>query len=243
MARQLQAGQIINRTAVEVGLSTVADPFSTTNEAFAQLVELLNVCGAELAELRDWNELLRSITIDTTNDLTGNVYTLPSDYDRLIPQTGWDQTDDVPVAGPLSPQDWSYLLGRNLASNSIYVSYRVFQGNLEFYPTTVPTGKTLAFQYITRDWAEDSGGNGLDYCTATNDVVRLDPLLMQKFLKVKFLDAKNLPSQAARIEFENVLENRSGNDSGVPILNASRNFRTFPYLNALYNTPDTGFGQ
>lgn len=243
MARQETAGTIINRCAVEVGLSSVADPFSTTDAGFTQLTELLNVAGAELSELRPWTELIVELAIDTDTDITNdNEYALPTDYDRIVLQTAWDRTNDLPIYGPLNPQDWSYLLGRNLASNTIYVCYRIYNGVIEFFPDPVPTGRNLHFEYISRNWAETSGGTGIDRCTDTSDVVKLDPLLMQKFLKVKYLDAKGLPSQAARMEFENVLINRFGNDNGVPVLNAGGNFRGYPYLNGFWNTPDTNFG-
>ncbi len=245
MARQESAGTIINRAAVEVGLTAVQDPFSTTDEGFTQLVGLLNVAGQELAKLRDWNELLKSITVDTSTDITsGNQYVLPDDYDRLIPQTGWDQTNDVPVMGPLSPQDWSWLEGRDLASNTIYIAYRQYLGNLEFYPTTVPTGRTLNFQYVSINWATTADGlTPLDTCVQASDIVLLDPLLMQKFLKAKYLIAKSMPTaNDAKMEFDTILTNRFGNDNSAPILNGGRFTRNFPYLNALYNTPDTNFG-
>ena len=245
MARQENAGTIINRAAVEVGLQSVTDPFSTTDEGFTQLAQLLNVCGQELGQLRDWNELIRPFTANTTTDVklgSTNLYELPSDYDRLIPQTGWDLTNDVPILGPMSPQDFAYLEGRDFASNSIYVAYRIYRGDIELYPDPPPANTDLSWEYVSRNWATTSGGTEVDYVTATNDIVVLDPLLMQKFLKVKFLDAKNLPSQAARMEFENIYLNRISNDNSAPVLNSGRSGRTFPYLSAMYNTPDTGFG-
>ena len=244
MARQETAGTIINRCAVEVGLAAVSDPFSSQNEGFSQLSGLINVAGQELVQLRDWNEIIKPISVNTSADITdGNLYTLPSDFDRLIPQTGWDQTNDIAIAGPLTPQDWSYLEGRNLASSTIYLAFRQYQARIEFYPTTVPTGRTLAFQYVSRNWATNSTGDTeKDFVDATSDVVLLDPLLVQKFLKVKWLSAKNLPSQDAKVEFENVLLNRMGNTNSAAVLNAARNYRGYPYLNGFYNLPDTGYG-
>lgn len=241
MARQLKAGEIINRTAVEVGLRQVPDPFSSQDEAFSQMVGLLNVAGQELVELSDWPELLRPYQQLTESGDTG-LYDLPDDYDHFINQTGWDRTNDVPVIGPLSPQDWAYLLGRDFEANSIYVAYRIFGSQMEVYPQPPPVGVSINFEYISRNWAKDSAGDLRDNCTEAADTVLLDPLLMQKFLKVKFLNAKNLPSQAAMIEFENVLGNRQGTSAGSQILKAGGGSGKFPYLNGFFNTPDTNYG-
>ena len=241
MARQETAGTIINRTAVEVGLRQVPDPFFAQDEGFSQLVGLLNVAGQELSELHSWEVLLMQFCL-TTSSLDSGVYPLPADYDRFAGQTGWDQSNNVPIIGPLSPQDWAYLKGRDLASDSIYLSYRIYQNQFEVYPQPPPDAVVVSFEYLSRNWAQQADTTRVDSCTAAGDTVLLDPLLMQKLLKVKFLDAKNLPSQAARIEFENVLQNRMGNDNGAPILSASRS-RYYPYLDAFYNTSDTGYGQ
>jgi len=241
MARQETAGTIINRVAVEVGLRQVSDPFSSIDEGFSQMVGLLNVAGQELVQLDDWEVLLTPFT-QVTSSADSGVYPLPDDYDRFVGQTGWDQSNDVPIIGPLSPQDWAYLEGRDLASDSIYLSYRIYQSQLEVYPQPPPDAVNISFEYISRNWVQQADTTKVDLCTVAGDTVLLDPLLMQKFLKVKFLDAKNLPSQAARIEFENVLQNRVGNDNGAPILSASRS-RYYPYLDAFYNTSDTGYGR
>lgn len=241
MARTLIAGEIINRVAVEIGLKRVNDPFSTQDEGFSQLVGLLNAAGQELAELANWNRLEKQF-IQVTADGDDGLYDLPTDFDRIVQQTGWDRSNDVPVFGPLTPQQWAYLLGRDLESNSIYIMYRIYQGQLQVYPDPPPVGATIAFEYMSRDWVVDSEGTSKDFATQNSDTILLDPLLMQKFLKVKFLDAKSMPSQAARIEFENVLENRKGTDNGGQILTAGARLNGIPLLNGFTNTPDTGYG-
>ncbi len=242
MARQETAGTIINRVAVEVGLRSVSDPYASNDDAFIQMVGLLNVCGNELIQLHNWEALLKEYTKTTSSSDTNGQYDLPDDYDRFVSQTGWDRTNDVPVIGPLSPQDWSYLKGRDFADNSIYVSYRIYQGKLEVYPQPPPDGVDIAFEYISRNWAETSGGTGIDETTTNSDVVLFDPLLMQKMLKVKFLSAKNLPTTDAKIEFDRTFQASKAQDNGGMILSASRNGGSFPLLDGFYNLPDTGYG-
>jgi hypothetical protein len=244
MARTETAGEIINRAAVEVGLTRVADPFSTTNEGFTQMTGLLNAAGLELAQLFQWEALTKEFEFNTTTDVTAGYADLPDDYDRLIQQTGWDLDNDVPIIGPLSAQQWAYVKGRDLAANTIYVSYRINNARIEVYPDPPPADVDVSFRYISRDWATDSAGTtALDYCTQNSDIVLLDPLLMQKFLKAKYLEAKAMPTAgAARLEFDNMLQNRLGSDKGGQILNGGSPIGRYPYLNAFFNTPDTGYG-
>jgi len=241
MARQQNAGTIINRTAVEVGLLPVADPFSSTDAGFTQLTALLNIAGLELAAMFEWQELTSTFSFNTTADIVAGYAQLPNDYDRFIQQTGWDYSNEVPVIGPLSPQQWSYMIGRQLITDTIYVSYRINKGQIEIFPNPPPTNATVTFQYISTNWATNALEEGIDFCTVTGDVVLLDSTLMQKFLKVKFLDAKNLPSSAAHAEFENLLQNRLGNQKGGQILHIGGVGR-YPLLNMINNVPDTGYG-
>ncbi len=57
MARLSSAGDIINRVAVEVGISVGQDPLASPDEAFVQLSGLINAAGQELIELHQWQIL------------------------------------------------------------------------------------------------------------------------------------------------------------------------------------------
>lgn len=244
MARQETAGTIINRAAREMALTSadVSDPFSTTNEAMSTLAGLLNAAGQELATLFEWQTITEEFTFNTTSDVTDQYVDLPDDFDRFIEQTGWDLNNDVPLIGPLSAQQWAYLQGRDLAANTIYVAYRQNSDKMQIYPDPPPSNHDISIRYISRNWAQQSDGTRIDFCTTNSDIVRLDPLLMQKFVKVKYLEAKNLPSQAAALQFENMLNARTGSDKGAQVLSAAGQIGYFPYINPLLNTPDTGFG-
>jgi hypothetical protein len=243
MSRYLAVNDIINRTALEVGLLPSSSPVTDTNEAFIQLVGLLNSSGQELCELNDWQILVKPFEIDTLDTDSGK-YDLPDDFNYFIDQTGWDRKNNLPLAGPLSAQDWTYLEGRNLASSTIYASYRQNDGQIWIYPQPPPDAMQLTFEYISRNWLKETGsaipnrdtiGNGTDICI-------LDPLLSIKFLKLKWLQAKGFDYSTAAMEFDTLLLSRTGKSVGAPILSASRNRGGMPYLNAYGNTPDTNYG-
>ena len=117
------ANDTLNRVAAEVGLTPIPDPWGSPKQEFEQMRYLLNIAGEELSQLYQWEFLMREHQIITSSSDTGN-YDLPADFLYMINQTGWERAENVPLFGPLSPQDWQYLLGRDLVSYTIYASFR-----------------------------------------------------------------------------------------------------------------------
>jgi len=243
MARYATANDIINRAAVEVGLSTVTDPVSSIDDAFVQLVTLLDSCGQELIELNQWQQFVKQYEIITQAGDTGE-YDLPDDFAYMIDQTGWDRSNDLPVAGPLSAQDWTYLEGRDLVSSTIYASFRELDGKMNLFPQPPPVGLRVTFEYMGRNWLREQGAVDAfrDTVGSGDNIVLFEPILMVKFLKLKFLSAKGFDATTAALEFDNIFQGRIGKNTGAPILSAS-NTGGYPYLNSYRNLPDTHYGR
>lgn len=237
MARQETAKTIINRVAGELGLGQSPDPYASSDMAFTQLTALLNAAGQELSTLHEWQSLRSVKEFTTTTDST---YTLPTDFDRIVNQTFYDLTNDVPVQ-TLSTQQWSVLEGAGLGTDTIYASFRMKANALDLWPDPMTAGLSMRYEYISRSWATDEDGAGIDFTTEASDIVLLDPLLVQKFTKLKFLQAKNLDSRSAAQEFENIFLARTGQVEASPILNAACPGNGFRLLGA-GNVPDTGYG-
>jgi len=241
MARLATANDIITRAAAEVGLKKVTDPLSSTDDNFIQLAELLNGVGQELVELHPWQTLSMPFQLTTQLGDTGT-YDLPDDYSYMVDQTGWERTNRVPIGGPLSAQDWAYLDGRNLVSQSIYASFRIDQNSFQLYPQPPPVGLDVNFEYISRNWIRTQADVRHDLIQSGSDFVLYEPIVAIKFLKAKWLEAKGFDASSARLEFENMFNSRTGKDEGAPILSASSRGAAFPYISPYVNTPDTGYG-
>lgn len=246
MARYLTVDVIINRAALEVGLLPSASPVNDQDEAFIQMVGLLTGAGQELCELHPWQVLVRPYQINTNpaNDGTSGSYDLPNDFNYMIDQTGWDRKNRVAIGGPLSAQDWTYLAGRDLVSQTIYASFRQVDGKIDIYPQPAPEDMLITFEYISRNWLMEQGQTvpNRDDVGAGSDVCVLDPQLTIKFLKLKFLQAKGFDASAAALEFDTMLDSRIGKSEGAPVLSASNSTRAFPYITPYGNTGDTNFG-
>lgn len=246
MARFDTAGEIVNSAAVECGLTAVSDPFISTDPAFVQLCGLLTNAGREMLALHQWNRFVQVHTI-TTNvpPDTGN-YDLPADFGYMIDQTGWTPTNagtGLPLGGPLSEQDWAYLVNTNLASSTIFVSFKQSQGQFQVLPQPPPDNIEIVFSYISRYWVAVTAAPTVavkDKVTLSSDVVLYEPILIVKFLKLRFLEAKGFDTTSAAGQFNTVFMQWTGNDTSSPVLNAAR-MRLFPYL-GWRNIPETNYG-
>lgn len=257
MPRFETVGDIINEASLEMGLGSTTDPVADASEQYRQLTQLLDSAGRQMVKLHQWNALTGKIDVTLTDGESnttlgdgvavglGGMYDLPDDFDHMIDQTGWDRTNRVAVGGPLSAQDWTYLRGRDLVSQSIYASFRLESMQLQLFPQPAPDGLNLTFEYVSRNWLGTGNypyTSRQDRIDASSNVCLIDPSLMVALLKVRYKSAKGLDTQDDKAELENVFGAVAGQDEGAPILSASRTSRGFPYLSPYYNTGDTGFG-
>lgn len=243
--RTTTAEKILNRAAIEVGLEPTVDPFASEDPSFQQLIALLNAAGEELVISYQWELLTRAHQFTTSSTDSGD-YDLPADFMYMIPQTGWELANQMPLFGPMSAQDWTYLKGRKLVSQTIYASFRLREGLFSLFPQPPPNGLDINFEYQSRNWVQDTTTMPVtekDEVTLPSDIVLFDKTLITRYLKVKYLEAKGLDSTAASDDFTQVFSFLTGLDAGVgEILNAGRARRGVPYLDSIRNTPDTNFG-
>jgi hypothetical protein len=236
---------VVNHVAVEIGMEPVADVFAASDFVFTQLTHLVTTCTQELMELFDWQILIREHQILTQEDETGK-YDLPSDFGYMIPQTGWERNENVPLIGPLSAQDWTYLLGRDLVGSTIYASFRYDQNQLWIFPNDPVTANlNINFEYVSRNVIQIASTEPAEYtdkASAPGDVVLFPPHLIKRMLRMKFLDVKGFDSQKATDDFWQALQSWQGKDNTASILNAARWRYWYPYLDPYRNLPDSGYG-
>lgn len=244
MSQYDTANDIINDVAAQVGISPVEDPFGSTNAVFRQLRFLLDIAGQELVVLpsSQWPDLVRSHSIITDGTET-NGFALPDDFSYMIDQTGWERASDMPLGGPLSAQDWTYLEGTDAIAATIYASFRIKQGRFFLYPSPPPPDLEVTFEYASKNWVQEAATDPPVYRSRISqgaDLVMFAPVLIRAYLKVKYLEAKGFDSTKARDDFYILLESIGGKAKSAPILSLSGKGR-HPYLD-MNNAPETGYG-
>lgn len=245
----LIAAEILNRVAAEVGIAPILAPLASTDPFFIQLRYLLNTAGEELMQAYPWELLNREHQITTAAGDDG-AYDMPDDFGYILNQTEWDKTNNNPLGGPLSPQDWTYLQGRDLASNTLYASFRIAQGKFNIFPAPPDApnpsyvGLDLNFEYVTKDWVWNGSTVDPEYTDeviSASDVPLFNKTLITRALKVKYLESGGFDTTKAQGDYNQIFAFLIGTDKGAPILNAGRNRNGIPLLSN-WNTPDTGFG-
>jgi len=242
MARFNTAIKIINQVAVEVGLDAEADPYSSEDKNMIKLQYLLNTAGTELVMLYPWAILRKEATITTDGSES---YALPSDFSYKIDQTDWNRTADLPMAGPLSAQDWSFILGRGLSADTFYASFRLMENEVYILPTSVASGTDIRYEYLSRNWVSTNSTTiapALDEISVGTNAPLFEPLIIQRYLKVKWYESIGADSTKAQADFDQAFMFWAGKDKGGKILSLARRGNNYPYLDAYRNTPDTNFG-
>jgi hypothetical protein len=239
------AGSIVSDAAVEVGLSPVADPYSSNDPNIVQMCQLLKSLGRDLILQREWSYLRREHLFTTVQGTA--YYDLPADFRRMINQTWWNRTNRLPVGGPLSPQEWQYLKAR-LVGVVFNVLFRPDAGRIELYPdVNTPGGYQIAFEYESKFWVSSAATPtvlGYEAPSTSDQLVWFDPLLLTRGLKLYLLRAKGFDTTNAQQEFISTLESIKATDAPSPILSVTRGARlgiVDPLIGG-QSVPITGFG-
>lgn len=251
MSRFETAKDAIDTALAECGIPPPENPFQSQDDATRQMTVLLTSVGRQLSKLYEWQALQKEHVIVTAENDTGK-YDLPANFDRMIDQTGWSRDQRVPLPGSVNGQTWQYLKGRNLVSSTIYMIFRNVDNQFWVYPqppdAPVPYPLTIAFEYMSRNWVieADSVGGGnqtyTDKVAASGDLILYDPILVSRFLKLRFKEARGIESTGAQNEFLQMFAQTTGQDVAGESLNVANMSQPYPYLDMWRNTPDSGYG-
>jgi len=241
IANTASANEILNTVGVEVGIGYDVDPFASTDPNYVQLQFLINTACKELARLYDWEFLMKEHSIVTVVAEDG-VYPLPDDFLRMINQTGWERSNRNPMS-VLSPQQWQYLKGIDIASEQLWVSFRVQQGDFTILPSPVQSVYDIVFEYITNLFAISSiDQQPTNRIELGADIPLFDELLLSRLLKVKWYESKGMDSSKAQDDLNQAFALVTAVDKSSPILRAGRAGGGIKLIDPLSSLSGTNYG-
>ncbi len=251
------AQQLLSDVGVEIGLPASPNPFTSTDTNYQQLVIQANLVGKDLLRKWDWQLFQRTHSILTVSTppptpSSPTYYPMPADYFKYIDQTGWNRTARLPMAGPLTPQAYEWLVGLVSNSFTIYLGFRLWSDVFAIYPSPNPNGQEIAFEYLSRNWVQPVASLGTNppsvdartnFVANNGDVVLYDSVLFGRALKLRWLTDKGFDTTAASDDLQAAFEQAVGPDMGGQKLNLAQAGWGMRYLDAINNVPPSGFGQ
>jgi hypothetical protein len=171
----------------------------------------------------------------STYNLTKVKYALPADWDREIGNTHWDKSKHWLMLGPLTPQQWEWLISGYISTGP-RVRYRIWGGYFQIWPA-IGTADTLGFEYVSKAWSLGAGATSF---TADTDTCIFPDRLMVLGLKKKYFEIKGFNTEALTRDYETQLSIAKANDSGSMTLSFAPQRSNI--LIDWTQIPDTGFG-
>lgn len=207
---------IIQDAADLIGLPRPQFVVAATDPTTRQLLALANLEGKELARRYAWQELLKEATFTSVAaELQGTLASIASDYGWAVSDTVWDRSQTVPVNGPLSPQQWQALKSSNVSGP--YGQYRIRDSKLYIIPA--PTaGRSMAFEYVSKNWCQSSGGTAQSAWAADTDTGILPEHLMTLGLRWRFKHSRGLSYAEDFRAYEMQVANSQARGSGSGLL-------------------------
>jgi hypothetical protein len=205
---------LIQGACNRLGITRPTAAYSSTDQQIIQLVDLAQQEGIELAKRHTWQVLTteKTFTSIASETQTGAI---PSDFDRIIDDTFFNRSQKRRVKGPLTPQEWQFHKG--VVATTIIEAFRI-RGSAILIAPTPSAGQTFAYEYVSKNWCESSGGTDQAAWAADTDTGILSEELMTLGLIWRWQRAKGLDYAESFDTYERQLAIATSRDGGKPTL-------------------------
>ena len=190
--------------------STVA---SNTNPEARQYLRIVNKVGARLMKVYPWNDLRKEHTFTAPGVETLIAFaSMPSDFDRFVPETFWDRGLNNLLSGPISASEWA---GLKVINYNIDNYKFTFRGGDVLSAPVVESGNACAFEYISNQWCQSSDSTGQTAFAADTDTAVLDEELITLAAVYDWLSSKGLDSAKAFDDFKDYFDTLQDNEGAT----------------------------
>lgn len=208
---------IVQDAADEIGFPEPSTVIGNTDQIASQMLRLLNKEGDTLSRYA-WEALKKEYTFDLVS--SDQDYALPTDFRYIIPSSTWNRDNQRIIIEPLTSEEWQFFKGWTTV-NGLNLRARIRNGQFEFEQTITPSdqGKTIAFEYISKYWAEtETAQTGVTESiakfTLDSDTTTLDEELLTQGLVWRFRKAKGLMFDVDLAEYQKLVREAKARDGG-----------------------------
>ena len=195
--------------ADEIGIFR-PDAIAGSSDPNAQkLLRYANKIGNRLMQVYAWQDLRKEKTFSSAAAITQTSGTWkPTDFNRFVPETLWDRTNNYLISGPVIAKEWQTMRAAT-SPGSRKFAYR--GGDLHVFPI-MDAGQQIAFEYVSGYWAQSSASVAQAQFSADTDTPIIDEELICYGVKYEFLTDEGLPNAAAAAAYEERFELLIDND-------------------------------
>lgn len=164
----------INEAQDTLSLPRSSVVVSSTDQNVRLLLAVAQQEGRELMRAYPWQALVTEKTF-TSIAATTQTGAIPTDFDRILSGTMFNRTQNRRSVGPLNAEEWQ--AQQALSASLLTDAFRI-QGDAIKITPTPSAGDTYAYEYVSKNFCETSGGTGQAAWAADTDVGVLSEDLM-----------------------------------------------------------------
>lgn len=188
---------ICQAAADEVKLLKPSTIIGNSAEEAITLLRYAKKVGNQIMKAAPWQALRMEKTFTALGQET-QTSILPDDFDRFVAETFWDRSNTYLYSGPVSAVEWQGLKAKSYTGPIRKFAYR---GDSILVIPAPAGGETLAFEYISKNWCESSGGAAQATWAADTDVALIDEELHTLGVIFEYLDGDGQPSGKAGAQY------------------------------------------
>jgi len=200
---------IVQDAADDIGILRPTSVVGNGDEDVKKLLRMANKVGDRLMRVFDWQIISKEQTFTSVATLE-QTSILPSDFDRFIPETFWNRTDIFLISGPITPSQWQGLIASSYSDTEAR-KFHIRGGSVYVQPV-LGAGKTLAFEYVSKNWCQDASSTAQSAWAADTDTGIINEELITKGVIWEYLNSKGLPNAAQAAAYEEYFELLIKND-------------------------------
>lgn len=228
---------IVQNACLRLGLAQPQQVFTSTDTQTLQLAGLMNQAGQANNHDFQWRQTTKQHTFTTVAaELQPDGF--PDDFDRIVPDTVYNRSTTRKIYGPMTEEDW-----QKYKAYPIFTSVNpafIMRGEDEWYFQPAPSDSwTIAYSYISKEWAKSAADVGLEYMTADNDRSLIPEELMILEVIWRFLKAKNFDYAEAMQDCQSYKAQLMAQNKCQPRLNMTFGLNRFSIYPA--NVPEGNY--
>lgn len=177
---------LVNDAQNILSLPVSSTVVSSTDPNVRMLKSLATQEGVALARSFTWQAITKEATF-TSVAQAEQTNAIPSDFDRLIYESMYNRSQLRRITGPLDSSEWQ---AQQALSTSLLTDAFRIRGDAILISPTPDAGDTYAFEYVSKNWCQDSGSTGQEAWAADDDTGILDEYLMSLGLIWRYRKAR-----------------------------------------------------